>query len=98
MAPGAVPGRRAQTPVVGVPWLVQRYARDAPHDLTVHLDVGVHEGPMAGYSRALYDALRPAGRRITLDGFNGGHDYACWPGALLDALVRMPAARPPAPR
>ncbi|WP_394429111.1 enterochelin esterase [Streptomyces sp. SGAir0957] len=84
-AEGGVP----QTPVVGVPWLVRRYAQEASRDLTVHLDVGLHEGPMVGYSRALYDALAPAGHRITLDEFNGGHDYACWHGALVDALVRM---------
>ncbi|MGY0019727.1 enterochelin esterase [Streptomyces sp. YJ-C3] len=87
-----------QTPVAGVPWLVGRYAQAPPRDLTVHLDVGLHEGPMVGYSRALYEALRPAGYRVTLDEFNGGHDYACWHGALVDALVRMLTPDPPAAR
>ncbi|MFD8573243.1 enterochelin esterase [Streptomyces sp. NPDC059639] len=82
---GGVP----QTPVVGVPWLVRRYAEAAPRDLTVHMDVGLHEGPMVGYCRALYETLDGSGHRVTLEEFNGGHDYACWHGALIDALVRM---------
>ncbi len=79
-------------PVVGVPWLVRCYAEAAPRDLTVHMDVGPHEGPTVGYCRALHETLRPAGRRVTLEEFNGGHDYACWHGALVDALVRMLAS------
>ncbi|MHB9757884.1 enterochelin esterase [Streptomyces sp. BYX5S] len=85
--PGLPVGSVPQTPVVGEPWLVGRYAQDGPRELNVHIDVGLHEGPMVGYCRALHETLRAAGHPATLREFNGGHDYACWHGALLDALA-----------
>ncbi|WP_306316344.1 MULTISPECIES: enterochelin esterase [unclassified Streptomyces] len=95
--PGLPVGGVPQTPVVGEPWLVGRYAQAGPRELNVHLDVGLHEGPMVGYSRAMHETLRAAGHPVTLREFNGGHDYACWHGALLDALAAMLAPVIPAP-
>lgn len=87
--PGLPPPGRAKPPVYGIPWLVGRYAQAEPRPVTVHLDVGLHEGVMVDHHRVLSDALRSAGYRVTYDEFNGGHDYACWHGALADGLVRL---------
>ncbi|MGP2442967.1 enterochelin esterase [Streptomyces sp. JW3] len=75
--------------VPGDPWLVARYKSAPPRALTVHLDVGLHEGAMVDHSRALYGALSAAGCPVTFDTYNGGHDYACWHGALAAGLVRL---------
>lgn len=87
--PGLPSPNRVKPPVYGTPWLVGRYATGDPDSVTVHLDVGLHEGPMVDHHRTLYDALTSAGYRVTYDEFNGGHDYACWHGALADGLVRL---------
>ncbi|MFI8949958.1 enterochelin esterase [Streptomyces sp. NPDC053750] len=87
--PGLPPPGAAEPPLYGTPWLVGRYASGASRPVTVHLDVGLHEGAAVDHHRALYDALRAAGHRVTYDEFNGGHDYACWHGALADGLVRV---------
>ncbi|MFJ8537002.1 enterochelin esterase [Streptomyces sp. NPDC093591] len=87
--PGLPPGNGPQPPVFGTPWLVTRFAAAGPRPVTVHLDVGLHEGSMIEHSRALYDVLRSVGYRVTYDEFNGGHDYVCWHGALADGLVRL---------
>ncbi|MFJ3670634.1 enterochelin esterase [Streptomyces sp. NPDC090106] len=77
------------TPVYGTPWLAAQFAAARSAPLTVHVDVGLHEGTMVDHSRALYDALVSAGHHVTYDEFNGGHDYVCWHGALADGLVRL---------
>ncbi|NEB74941.1 esterase, partial [Streptomyces sp. SID14478] len=86
--PGLPPGAPREQ-VFGVPWLVDRFANAAPRPLTVHLDVGLHEGAGVEHCRALYDTLHSARYRVTRGEFNGGHDYACWRVALVDALVRL---------
>lgn len=96
--PGLPPPTAAKPPVYGTPWLAGRYAsRPTARPVTVHLDVGLHEGSMVDHHRALHDALRSAGHRVTCDAYNGGHDYACWHGALADGLARLlgPAADAP---
>ncbi|MET8472854.1 enterochelin esterase [Streptomyces sp. NPDC006422] len=75
--------------VFGTPWLVARFAEDPPAPITVHLDVGLHEGDMVDHCRALHDVLHSARYRVTRNEFNGGHDYACWRVALVDALIRL---------
>ncbi|WP_320776377.1 enterochelin esterase [Streptomyces sp. CRN 30] len=87
--PGLPSPAGPKPPVYGDPWLVARYRSVPRRPLTVHLDVGLHEGSMVDHSRILYDALRAAGYPVTLDAYNGGHDYACWHGALADGLVRL---------
>ncbi|GAA2342048.1 enterochelin esterase [Streptomyces kunmingensis] len=83
--PSGVP----QKHVFGVPWLVTRYAAAAPRPITVHLDVGLHEGATVDHCRALYDTLHSARYDVTRREFNGGHDHACWHVALADTLVRL---------
>ncbi|GAA4823475.1 enterochelin esterase [Streptomyces ziwulingensis] len=87
--PGLPSPAAAKPAVSGEPWLAGRYATTPSRPVTVHLDVGLHEGAMVDHSRALYDALRAAGHAATFDTYNGGHDYACWHGALADGLVRL---------
>jgi len=87
--PGLPPPGRAKPIGRGTPWLIGRYTAGKPRPVTVHLDVGLHEGPMVDDSRALHEALRSAGYRVTYDEYNGGHDYACWHVALADGLVRL---------
>ncbi|MFB7656319.1 MULTISPECIES: enterochelin esterase [unclassified Streptomyces] len=87
--PGLPPPAAAKPAVHGTPWLVGRYASGTAAPLTVHLDVGLHEGSMVDHSLALYDALRATGHRVTHDAFNGGHDFVCWHGALAAGLARL---------
>ncbi|MFJ8822353.1 enterochelin esterase [Streptomyces sp. NPDC102467] len=86
--PGLAPDK-PQKHVYGVPWLVGRYAAAAPRPITVHLDVGLHEGAMVDHCGALYDTLHSARYEVTRREFNGGHDYACWHVALADTLIRL---------
>ncbi|QKW11214.1 enterochelin esterase [Streptomyces sp. NA04227] len=91
--PGLAPG--VATAATGtVPWLVSRFAEAEPRPVTVHLDVGLHEGAVVEDTRALYAVLRERGHEVSLGEFNGGHDYACWRGALADGLVRLLGTRP----
>ncbi|MBD0843995.1 enterochelin esterase [Streptomyces sp. TRM68416] len=87
--PGLPALRGPKPPVFGTPWLVSRFTGVERRPVTVHLDVGLHEGSMVDHSRALYQALCKKGYPVTYDEFNGGHDYACWHGALADGLVRL---------
>lgn len=87
------PGLPARVPELaedGVPWLVARYAETVPpRPLELRLDVGLHEGAMVDYARALHDVLRSNGHPATLVEHNGGHDYAWWRGALADGLITL---------
>ncbi|WP_051801182.1 enterochelin esterase [Streptomyces sp. NRRL F-525] len=91
--PGLPPGA-PRPQVQDVPWLVRRCAAAGSRPLTVHLDVGLHEGALVDQTRVLYDALRSAGHTVTREEFNGGHDYACWHDALADGLVRLLGTEP----
>ncbi|MFI0239271.1 enterochelin esterase [Streptomyces sp. NPDC016845] len=83
------PSDRPRKHVFGTPWLVARYADAEPRPITVHLDVGLHEGAMVDHCRALYDTLHSARYQVTRREFNGGHDFACWHVALADTLIRL---------
>lgn len=84
-----LPPQGPEPPVFGAPWLVSRYAASGPRSVAVHLDVGLHEGPRVDHHRALHEVLGRAGHRVTRTEFNGGHDHACWHGALTDGLARL---------
>lgn len=86
--PGLPPGVLKQETGT-IPWLLDRYATSKPRPVTIHLDVGLHEGAMLDHTRALHTTLREAGYRATYDEYNGGHDYVCWHGALANGLVRL---------
>ncbi|GAA3567999.1 alpha/beta hydrolase-fold protein [Nonomuraea rosea] len=86
--PGLEPGVPKLAPA-GPPWLAGRFAEDLRRPIRVRLDVGLHEGPMAGYARDLDDVLRSRGCPVVLTEYNGGHDYACWRGSLADGLIAL---------
>ncbi|WP_432152038.1 enterochelin esterase [Streptomyces sp. bgisy029] len=95
--PGLVPGAVAPD-AVGTPWLATLAAglRDGlpaggagARGAAVHFDVGLREGALAEHTEALQAVLRARGHRVTRNLHNGGHDYACWRGFLVDALVEL---------
>lgn len=56
----------------------------------VHLEVGRQEWVLLPLHRELAALLAQApGVGLDVVEFNGGHDYACWRGGLVDAIVRM---------
>ncbi|MBC3989951.1 DUF3327 domain-containing protein [Streptomyces sp. AC563] len=77
-----------------VPWITRRYADGAPRELRLHLDVGLYEGRLLELTRGLRAALRARDYPVTGTEFSGGHDYACWQGALADGLITLLGARP----
>ncbi|MFE6286370.1 enterochelin esterase [Streptomyces sp. NPDC057877] len=91
--PGLPPRHGPVPTVLGAPWLVERYRTAPSGPLRLHLDVGLHEGPMVQQTRLLYDTLRANGHQVTHDTYNGGHDHACWHGALAEGLVRLLGSR-----
>ncbi|MWA14183.1 enterochelin esterase [Streptomyces sp. BA2] len=57
--------------------------------VTVRLDVGLREEAILGHHRDLYEILRSRGCPVTLNEYNGGHDWACWPACLTEGLVGL---------
>ncbi|MFC9846813.1 enterochelin esterase [Streptomyces sp. NPDC060223] len=86
--PGLPPGV-PKSAVAGIPWVIGLYTEAGPRPITIHLDVGLHEGLMVDHSRVVHESLTSAGYRMTFNEYNGGHDYACWHSALADGLVRL---------
>ncbi|OEV08641.1 enterochelin esterase [Streptomyces nanshensis] len=88
----------------GDQWLTRQFTEQPVRDVRIRLDTGLHEGVMAGMARDLEQRLRARGYDVTHTEFNGGHDYACWGGALADGLAALlgpgprpgPAVSPPA--
>jgi enterochelin esterase family protein len=87
--PGARPRPGPEPLGLGRPWLAGRFASAGPLPVIFHLDAGLHEGSPLENHRALYDVLRATGNQVTRTEFNGGHDHACWHGALAEGLVRL---------
>lgn len=57
--------------------------------VTVRLDVGLREDAILGHHRDLYETLRSRGCPVTLNAYNGGHDWACWRASLAEGLVEL---------
>ncbi len=64
----------------------------------VFLNVGTEEGELLTDARTFRDALVAADHDVTYREFRGGHDHACWRGALADGIVDVlsKAGRPDA--
>ena len=76
----------------GDQWLTREFISATVREgLRLRLDVGVHEGAMAGMNRRLHERLVALGYDSTLTEYNGGHDYVCWRGALADGLAVLHA-------
>lgn len=86
--PGLPPGV-PEVPPAQNPWLISRFNAAERRAITVHIDVGLHEGTLVDHTRGLYEALRSRGCPATWNAYNGGHDHACWRGCLADGLVSL---------
>lgn len=76
----------------GDQWLTREFTSAAVREgLRLRLDIGVHEGAMAGMNRGLHERLCALGYDSTHTEYNGGHDYVCWRGALADGLAALHA-------
>ncbi|TGB11546.1 enterochelin esterase [Streptomyces sp. MZ04] len=90
--PGVPPGAPEVPPPTRAarnPWLISRFDAAERRAITVHIDVGLHEGTLVEHTRELYEALRSRGYQASWNAYNGGHDHACWRGCLADGLVSL---------
>ncbi|MFO6454081.1 MULTISPECIES: alpha/beta hydrolase-fold protein [unclassified Aeromicrobium] len=60
----------------------------------VLLDVGLQEWTLLPLHRRLAGDLAASGARVELSEFDGGHDYACWRGSLIDLVARALSSSP----
>jgi enterochelin esterase-like enzyme len=60
-----------------------------PSSCEFHLAVGRREGPMVDRATRLVEVLDGLGHRASLSVYEGGHDYACWRGELIDGLRKV---------
>ncbi|WP_190082402.1 enterochelin esterase [Streptomyces longisporoflavus] len=58
--------------------------------VAVRLDVGLREAEILDHHRELYETLHSRGCRVTLNEYNGGHDWACWEAGLTEGLAGLP--------
>src|SRR5690606_31945897 len=72
-------------------WITRQIAERPATGVRVRLDVGTREGPTVAHARTLAAALRSRGYPHRLAVYEGGHDFACWRGALLDGLAALSA-------
>lgn len=66
-----------------------RLVADASRPVAVRLDVGLRESEILDHHRDLYENLRSRGCPVTLEAYNGGHDWACWRESLSEGLVAL---------
>ncbi|MEK8174914.1 alpha/beta hydrolase-fold protein [Streptomyces sp. M19] len=83
-----------KSPVSGEPWLVRATRRRGRGPSRCTWTWGSTRGHGRLQPRAVRAAARPGAPGV-LNEFNGGHDYACWHGALADGLVRLLGPGPP---
>ncbi|MGW5733829.1 MULTISPECIES: enterochelin esterase domain-containing protein [Streptomyces] len=68
---------------------VSRLDAGAVPSAAVRLDVGLREKEILDHHRDLYETLRSHGCPVTLNAYNGGHDWACWRACLAEGLVGL---------
>lgn len=94
------PGGTAAPASLGVggepDWITSQFADRPAADVRIRLDTGEREGPTVTHTRCLADVLRARGYEHELRTFDGGHDFACWRGALIDGLASVLEPRGPA--
>ena len=72
---------------------------DRLRHLYLEIEVGEQEWVLVPPHRELKERLEKLGlKNVRCTTFNGGHDYACWRGAIVPALERIIAARREAER
>lgn len=57
--------------------------------ILVSLQAGAHEGDMVLHSNTVHERLIAAGIDSTFEVFDGGHDWLCWRGALVDSAADL---------
>ena len=73
----------------GDDWTTKLFLAADRRDVAFHLAVGSREGLMVDRARHLAEVLDEKGRTASVSVYQGGHDYACWRGALVDGLRRV---------
>ncbi|KAA9394965.1 esterase family protein [Kocuria coralli] len=76
-------------------WITARFREASARDVRIRLEVGTREGPAAAHNRALHRVLLECGWESEQHLYEGGHDWACWRGCLIDGLDW--ALSPPTP-
>ncbi|MDK8433980.1 MULTISPECIES: alpha/beta hydrolase-fold protein [unclassified Brevibacterium] len=73
----------------GDDWTTNLFLAAERRDMAFHLAVGSREGLMVDRARRLAEVLDEKGCTTSVSVYQGGHDYACWRGALIDGLRRV---------
>lgn len=79
----------AGLPPVADSWITRRFARADPTDVRIRCDTGRLETATVPHVQHLHECLRKRGWRSELALYMGGHDFACWRGALIEGLSTM---------
>ncbi len=53
------------------------------------MTVGIHEGHMPANNERIADMLRTRGIDVRYSEFDGGHEWLCWRGDLVESLIRL---------
>ncbi|WP_193071583.1 alpha/beta hydrolase-fold protein [Brevibacterium sp. FME37] len=67
-------------------WLTCQFSEAKRPEVEFHLAVGSREDLMIDHTRRLAEVLSNKGCETSLSVYQGGHDFACWRGALIDGL------------
>lgn len=82
-----------KTPVMfsgnDISWMSKLVSSTPPKDVHIRLSVGSLEGTTVLHVCQLHQLLLTSGVKSELSVYMGGHDYAWWRGALIDALKGM---------
>ncbi|WP_182911401.1 AMP-binding protein [Actinomyces sp. 2119] len=69
--------------------LWQEHVGPSRPPVRVFQEVGTMEGHLLGCNRRFRDVLREQGIDLVYREYVGGHDYACWRGGIIDALLHF---------
>lgn len=64
-------------------------AEGVPQSLTVEITVGIHEGHMPVHNAHIAQMLSARGIEVRYAEFDGGHEWVCWRGELVESLIRL---------
>ncbi|QGU06424.1 Enterochelin esterase [Corynebacterium occultum] len=73
-------------------WIAEESALRPARSTQVHLDVGLREGLTLPRTHQLNQLLCAKGWSSQVNTYDGGHDFACWRGALIDQLAQSLAS------
>lgn len=60
-----------------------------PLPIRVVMDVGIHEGDMVPHNRHIAHLLQENEIDVSFSEFDGGHEWLCWRGGLVEALIEL---------